>query len=114
MNECFKVYFSTKSWFLKKYKSGILHGYKMKISDVKFKFPWERNVHDVSECRKFLYRNKIVNLVSTNTKLNFPSSGSLNSCEAATTGEARMLKAEMVSHIWWSGRLLMLDYSMNV
>jgi len=30
LSECFKVYFSAKSWFLK-YKSGILHGYKIKM-----------------------------------------------------------------------------------
>jgi len=31
MSEGFKVYLSAKSWFFKKYKSGILHGNKMKI-----------------------------------------------------------------------------------
>ena len=30
MSECFKVYFSAESW-VSKYKSGILHGYKMKM-----------------------------------------------------------------------------------
>jgi len=29
ISECFKVYFSTKSWFLK-YKSGLLHGHNIK------------------------------------------------------------------------------------
>ena len=35
-SECFKVYFSAKSWFFK-YKSGILHGRKMKSSSVVLK-----------------------------------------------------------------------------
>jgi hypothetical protein len=73
---------------------------------------------DVSGSSKFLSRNKTVNFVNKNTKVNFQTYGSGTSCQAVTTGrtrvEARGLRAEMVFHGGWSGRLLLLDYSMKV
>ena len=35
ISECFKVYFSAKSWFFFKYESGLLHGHKMKMKSHK-------------------------------------------------------------------------------
>ena len=89
----------------------------LKFSDVKFKFILEINAHDLSESRKFLYRNKTVNFLNTNTKVNFQTSGSRISCEAVMTGVirvgARALRVEMFFfYSGWSGRLLMLDYNM--
>jgi hypothetical protein len=35
---------------------------QFKILEVKFKFPWERNAHNIAESRTVLYRNKIIHL----------------------------------------------------
>jgi len=34
----------------------------LKFSEAEFKLPWIRNAHNMADSRKFLYRNKTVNL----------------------------------------------------
>jgi hypothetical protein len=34
----------------------------LQLSEVEFKVPWERNAHNITDSRKFLYRGKTANL----------------------------------------------------
>ena len=62
----------------------------LKFSEVQLKFPWERNANNITESRKFLYRNKTANLSTQTPKWISKHRILAISFEAVTSGGARI------------------------
>ena len=91
---------------------------QFKILEIKFKFPWERNGHNIAESRTFLYRNKIIHLSAWIPNRICKRRDHAVSFEAFASGATRVKARRLRDRNPFTQRvvrqsLLMFDYNSN-